>query len=195
MHLSNDDLLRLATLVVEDLPFSEKDVVQMQHIGECEECYEQLQIYMAVLSTVEYADNSSLSKGESEMVSADVNSAIISIMIVDARAIMEQLNSAQSNWLFEAAAASSRKRSTERESKQTYRLEDIESSETFLSYDESSGELLIQIDSRTSGTPARVYLRTISGEERDIPMERCEHLLCGTVKDLPKDRFEIILEK
>lgn len=195
MHLTSDDILHLATLVVEDLPFGEKDVVQMRHIGECKECYEQLQIYMAVLSTVEYADHSPLPQSDPEKTSTNINSAIISIMIVDARAIMKQLNSAQSNWLFEVTAASSRKRSTERESKQIYRLEDIESSETFLSYDESSGELLIQIDSRTSGTPARVYLRTISGEERDIPMERCEHLLCGTVKDLPKDRFEIILEK
>lgn len=195
MHLSNDDLLRLATLVVEDLPFSEKDVVQMQHIGECEECYEQLQIYMAVLSAVEYADNSSLSKGESEMVSADVNSAIISIMIVDTKAIMEQLNAAQAKWLFEAAATSSGQRSVGSESKLVNRLEDIENSETFVSYDENTKELRIQIDSRNNGTPTRVYLRTSSGEECDIPMERREHLLCGVVKDLPNDRFEIILEK
>lgn len=195
MHLTNDDLFRLATLVTEDLPFTDEDVAQMQHVGECEECYEQLQIYMAVLSAVENGGGITRSKDELPTASAGVDSAIISIVIVDAKAIMEQLNAAQSNWLFEAATTFSGQRSLGGERISISRFEDIENSDTFVSYDEETKELTIQIDSRTNGTPARVYLRTSSGEERDIPMTRREHLLYAVVKDLPDNRFEIVLEK
>lgn len=195
MHLTNDDLFRLATLVTEDLPFTDEDVAQMQHVGKCEECYEQLQIYMAVLSAVENGGGITLSKDELPTASAGVDSAIISVVIVDAKAIMEQLNAAQSNWLFEAATALSGQRSLGGERIPISRFEDIENSDTFVSYDEATKELTIQIDSRTNGTPARVYLRTLSGEERDIPMTRREHLLYAVVKDLPDNRFEIVLEK
>lgn len=195
MHLTNDNLRHLAMLVVDDLPFRSDDVALMQHIGECEECFRKLQCYMAIYESIEYEETNQLLTMEQDMQKQSEDTAIISIVFVDTKAVFRQLNAETSAWIFDNALAGIGQRTIGENEQFESRYEDVENSETYVAYNEDKKELVVQIDGRSLTSPPAVRLRFLSGKESVLQMQRHEHLYVATVRELPKDSFEIVIEK
>lgn len=195
MHLTNDSLHHLAELVVQDRAFTPEDVKDMQHIGECEDCYQKLLQYMAVLSAIEYIAPVDKSVAEDAAKQVREDSTIIKIVVLNAQVIMEQLQTANSNWIFDVPLSGAGQRSAHEKEHPIVKLEDIEDSETFVSFDPDKKALILQIRCREHQAQPKAFLRLVSGEMQEIELEHREQLLCAEVSELPNGSFEVVLQK
>lgn len=197
MHLTNDKLRHLATLVTEDLPFSSDDVSLMQHIGECEDCYRKLKRYMALFEAIvseETETEHPFSSPKEEQSGPDA-AAVVSIVFVDTKALFKQLNAEKAAWKFDAALSGIGQRATGGNTQYEYRYEDIKNSETYISYNEKKKELTVQIDGSTLDAPPIVLLRFSSGRELELKMERYGSSFVGVLNDLSGESLNVIIKK
>ena len=193
MHLTNDVLRHLATLVLEDLPFDTDDASHMQHIGECEECYQKLQSYMALFETNETDNNTPLfARLQDEPVQSS-ETVIISVVLFDAKAMFTQINTENTSWVFDHALSGAWQRTTGDINQTEFRYEDIENSNTYISFNKK--ELIIQIDSRGMTTKPSAIIRFPSGSEYKIQMRQHEYLFVGSANDFPEKRFNVVINK
>lgn len=195
MHLTDDELRHLATLVVEDLPFCSDDVSLMQHIGDCEDCYQKIKRYIALFEAIESEETYHLFSPELEVQKTTRETAIISIMFVDTNALFRQLNAEKAAWIFDVALSGIGQRSTGESEQHEFRYEDIEDSETYISYNKAKKELVVQIDGRNLDAPPTVSLRFSSGKEVELKMERYGYLFIGSISNLSGEPIDVIIQK
>lgn len=195
MHLTNDSLHDLAELVVQDRAFTLENVKDMQHIGDCEACYQKLLQYMAVLSAIEYIEPVDKSVAEDAAKQVREDSTVIKIVVLNAKVIMEQLQTANSSWIFDVPLSGVGQRSAHEKEHPIVKLEDIEDSETFVSFDPGKKALILQISCREHTSQPKAFLRFASGEIQEIELERREQLLRAEVFDLANGSFEVVLQK
>ena len=197
-HLNDEELFHLAELVTEDSGFTTQDVDDMHHVGECDECFEKLQLYLAVIDASNSIDIIFSGEGKgfpSDMDENDNSMAVIQIVIVDANAIMRQLNATFSKWEFDAPLLFTGTRSAAGSEEKSSRIEDIDNGETFVAYDPSCKKLLIQIDCRNKETMPKAFLGFSDGRKLKIEFEKREHILWAEIGDLDNGEYQLILEK
>lgn len=194
-HLMNGEICRLATVLTRELPLEQADMAAMRHAMVCEECNKKLHRAMAIAESL---DNIALvammteGGGEADP-EPEGEKAIIRIVVLDTRAILQQLEQA-SQWTFEAPLRPGRMRSAGSEEQTVQELEDFENSKTFVSYDPVKKLLAIQIDGREGKVPA-AKLRTGDGSIRSISFEKRGSVYWAEVRNLEQGEYELILEK
>lgn len=197
-HLNDEELFHLAELVTEDSGFTTQDVDNMRHVGECDECFEKLQLYMAVVDAsnsidiISYAGGKQLPSNEGKNEKSD---AVIQIVIVDANAIIRQLNVTWSKWEFDTPLLYTGTRSVADSKEAQSRIEDIDDSNTFIAYDPSCKKLLIQIDCRNKAVIPKAFLSFSDGRKLEIEFEKREHILWAEIDNLDNGEYQLILEK
>lgn len=194
-HLADNQILTLANRIISREKFSRDDELAMLHISACDECYALLKCTLAVMEVTDHIDSFvSLPKKEVETI-APTSSAIIKVVILNVSAMLEQLHQETAEWVFDKPFALAGARSGQDDRSNIQTMEDIDNSETFVSYDPESRKLVIQIDGReTSGMP-KAYIKHANGSTQEVKFEKREHIFWAEVYDLHNGEYELIIEK
>lgn len=194
-HLADDQILTLANKIVSQTKFSRDDELAMLHISACNECFALLKCTLGVMEVTNHIDSLVVLPKKEVESSAPTSSAIIKVVILNVSAMLEQLQQETAEWIFDKPFALAGARSGQDDRSNIQTMEDIDNSETFVSYDPESRKLVIQIDGReTSGMP-KAYLQYADGSTQEIKFEKREHIYRAEVYDLPNGEYELIIEK
>lgn len=195
-HLSDDQIRILAEKLIAETEFSLDDELSMLHVANCKECYTLLQCTMAVMEITDHIDLFvALPKEQTEDTHATPSSAIIKIVVLNASAMLEQLQQETAEWIFDKPFALAGARSGQEDRSNIQTMEDIDNSETFVSYDPESRKLVIKIDGREPDGIPKAYLKYSDGSTQAINFEKREHIYWGEVFNLRDGEYELIIEK
>lgn len=195
-HLSDEQIQMLADKIVSEDSFSRDDELAMLHIANCRECYSLLKCMMAVTEVVNHMDVIvSLPKQQQEEVVSASSCAIIKVVVLNVSAMLEQLQAEASEWVFDKPFALAGARSSQDKTSDVQTLEDIDNSESFVSYDPATRKLVIQIDGREMQKEPTAYLKYADGRKQHIVFEKREHIFWAEVHDLTDGEYELIIEK
>lgn len=194
-HLSEDKLYHLAELVTQEHSFTQEDVSDMRHIGQCDDCYSMLRCMMALMETLDNVDVVALtSQWQSTIPTFGSKSvAVFQLVISGVLASLEQLDAQMSIWTFDAPLVLSGARSTQEEGPNVQKLENVDNSETFVAYDPATRALVIQLDHTQSNVSAASLVEA-DGNKREIVFEQREHLLWAEVYGLEDGAYRIIIK-
>lgn len=194
-HLSEDKLYHLAELVTQERPFTQEDVSDMQHIGQCDDCYGMLRCMMALMETLDNVDVVALTSQlqPTDSVFGNKSVAVLQLVISGVLSSLEQLDAQMSIWTFDAPLVLAGTRSTQEKAPNVQKLEDVDNSETFVAYDPTARVLVIQLDHAQSNVPA-AFLVGADGNKREITFEQREHLLWAEICGLEDGAYKIIFE-
>ena len=194
-HMARDKIYHLAELVTQDLAYTESDVSDMQHIGECEDCYKKLRIAMALMDAVDNVGLVSLTSNAAAHAAIDEKvRAVLRLIVGKVNTLLEQLDVQTSTWTFDTPLAMAGARSSD-DSYGTQILEDVEHSQTFIAYDPVNRMLAIQIECPNNSSIPTVLIKESNGSSRPISFTKREHLLWAEVSNLTEGEYEILLEK
>ena len=194
-HLADNQILTLANRIISQANFSRDDELAMLHIATCDECYTLLKCTLAVMEVTDHIDSFvTLPKKEVETI-APTSSAIIKVVILNVSAMLEQLHQDTAEWVFDKPFALAGARSGQDDRSNIQTMEDIDNSETYVSYDPESRKLVIQIDGREAGGMPKAYLRYSAGSTQEVKFETREHIYWGEVCNLCDGEYELIIEK
>lgn len=205
-HLSEDQIMNLAEVTEDMIPYiaSEKDM--MLHLKSCEECYSQFCSCLALLEVTSESGYAVLSEiygmEYAKSLAAKAGNKILAVvnlvktkLMENIDVIMEQAEGSGDSFRFRPALATAT-RGTSDSSKKMYKVEDISDEKTFIIMDPIHDELLIQINAKSvSDNKIRVYLKTESGEIIDCDMTAKGKIYKGLVKGLPPEKFQIVIEE
>lgn len=194
-HLSEDKLYHLAELVTQERPFTQEDVSDMQHIGQCDDCYGMLRCMMALMETLDNVDVVALTSQLQPTVSVLGNKsvAVLQLVISGVLASLEQLDAQMSTWTFDAPFVLAGARSAQDERLDIQKLENVDNSETFVAYDPAARVLVIQLNYAQSNE-LTAFLVGADGNKRKITFEQREHLLWAEICGLEDGAYKIIFE-
>lgn len=194
-HLSEDKLYHLAELVTQERPFTQEDVSDMQHIGQCDDCYGMLRCMMALMETLDNVDVVALTSQlqPTDSVFGNKSVAVLQLVISGVLSSLEQLDAQMSIWTFDAPLVLAGTRSTQEKAPNVQKLEDVDNSETFVAYDPTARVLVIQLDHAQSNVPA-AFLVGADGNKQEITFEQREHLLWAEICGLEDGTYKIIFE-
>lgn len=189
-HLSEDSLYRLAELVTEDLPFGDDNVTAMEHIGQCEQCYEKLREYMAVMDMVNNLGILTYQNAQLRTVQEPVQ---IQIVISPVLTVLEQLVAQDSDRTFEEALQAAGFRGQEAGSK-VKKLESIDNEKTFVAYDPVKKLLTVQIDACSCAEAPQALLILPDGGSFPLCFEKHGSVFVAR-QTLPADgAYRLVLE-
>lgn len=200
MHLSNDELYKLAELTFENQPYDQIETEQMKHLKTCKECFEK---FCAALTMIEITSEAGYAmmyeKPDPEKLISEKILAVVSVIKKhinrSAETVMEQIEKAGSALCFRAPLMLGT-RGVGAGSSSVLKLEDIKSEKTFIMLDTERKELLVQIDSKFLGTDmVKVFLTDPDGDRTDIPVVKKGNIISGLLKNVPDADFEICIEK
>lgn len=204
IHLNDEQLYNLAELTMEMQPYNEEETEQMEHLKECEDCYNKFCCTLALLEVTEESGFMVLSEiyGEAAKTVSNMSKNILAVVKVvrdkidkAKSVIMEQIESVESIFQFEPSFAFAT-RGMEGENVTVSKLEDIEDEKTFLVFDGEKGELFVQVNIKNmEHKNLKVFVEFERGERLNIPVEKNGNLVCGIVKNIPEGNFEIYIEK
>lgn len=192
-HLSDDQLLELAQSISSGMRLSDMQLRDLRHVAVCGECYKLLRCMAAM---VELTDNlpPAMPEAEPQAEQAADSRPVIRVVIVDARAMLEQLNMHRCSWVFETPLPSAAGRSASARQAKLQKLEDWEDSRSFISYNPATGVLSLQLVRR--GTqPPKAWLKRPNGTKTELILQHREDLFYAEIPCRPEEQFEIILER
>ncbi|MCD7823336.1 MAG: hypothetical protein LUG86_04880 [Oscillospiraceae bacterium] len=193
-HLTDEEILSLATATVEEIPYTEDERNLMEHLKTCKDCYDEFFAAVAVIDTigspVEYE----------ETVEETVGSRILAVISVvkdkvstGIDSVLQQLDQATAAISF-MPAMSLATRGTGDYQVNTSRLEDVNDEKTYISFDSGSGQLFVQINTKEIGDEnISVTVKYSDGSMREIPMERSGALLMGSIDNLVEGEFKVVV--
>lgn len=193
-HMTNDELYHIATLLSQEAPFEQEDIVLMQHIMACERCTANLKRATAIVDAMDHIAEVHMLAGVQEDAEESGNSAIIQIVVLDTKTLMEQVQKEKAQWLFDVPFCVGTKRSAEDEKSLTESLVDEDDSKTFVSYNQKKKALTIQIAGKDGDAP-KAKLKEKNGTERRISFEKCGSVYRAEVSPLEQGEYELMLEK
>lgn len=195
-HLTDDQLYELATKIATRAAFSEVDVANLQHIGQCDECYKMLCCIIAMQDISLHLDEFIVSPASAQTaISAKENvTAVIRIAISKVKTLLEQVEANIAGWSFDAPLAIAGARSN-RSTHNVHKLEDIDNSKTFVAFDTDKKVLVIQIDGCTEDNLPVVQLKMPDGSTQDVSLEKKGSVLWAEVHDLPEGEYKIFLNR
>lgn len=194
-HLADNQIATLANKIISKATFSRDDELAMLHISACNECYALLKCALAVMEVTDHIDRVATLPKEEIVPSTAESSAVIKIVVLNVSAILEQLQQETAEWVFDKPFALAGARSGQDDHSDVQTVEDIDNSESFVSYDPASRRLVIQIDGRELEGIPKAYLKFSDGSTRTIKFEKCEHIYWAEVYDLSNGEYELIIEK
>lgn len=206
-HLTEDQIGDLAKKVLENAAFSDDDVAMIEHIGDCEDCYQLLKSMMAVIVVT---DNMGQYLAKPVPVRDKIR-ATISLMVKKTDVVLDQIIGSKQQWLFNlsappmgasAAAMSYSSQTGGRADTRRYhsyirvpqKIEDLENDQTFVEYDPERKLLTIQVDCADGEVP-RAFLRFADRTMTKVVFEKQAHLYTAQVSGLEEGDYELILEK
>lgn len=191
-HLNDEQIRALAQKIVYEESFDRTDELAMRHIACCDSCYELLRCSMSVIEVTDHID---LVVCAAEEAAPAKDSAVIKVVIVNAKAVLEQLRAQTAAWAFDTPLQLAGSRSARDGAADIQKLEDIENGQTYVAYDPARKLLIIQIDCGPDGAGCKASLRLPDGQLREISLERYENLLYAQISGLEEGEYQVILEK
>lgn len=198
-HLNDDEILSLASVTADGMPYTDDERKQMEHLKTCEECYDRFYAALALTDTV---SNIGLLSSVKQEVTAEekVKSKILAIVgvIVDKAStgidsVLQQLDQATAAISFMPAMSLATRGASDEQSN-TSKLEDVNDEKTYISFDSGSGQLFVQINTREIGDEnISVTVKYSNGDTREIPMERSGALLMGSMDNLVEGEFKVVV--
>lgn len=204
IHLSDEQIYNLAELTIQMYPYSEEEKKQMEHMKECESCYNK---FCAILALEEVLDESGfvvLSEiyvaEHSRKKKSNLNENVLAVVKVLHQkvgekliAVMEQVRERESVFCFEPPLSFATRGIEENEST-VFKIEDIEDGKTFLMFDFDKNELLVQININDKEVEEfDVYIKFENGQEKKIPVTKKGKFVKGVLRDIPEMNFEIYI--
>lgn len=203
-HLSENDLLHLAATTSEGNIYNEYEIQQMNHLKDCENCYESFCRYLVLLETTSdegyevLADAFNLDANCFEDIAPD--SVIAALQIVTGKiadrlhSTIKQLDQSIASLIFEPAAIPAVRGGSGKQNN-SVKLQNIDNQKTYILYDPDSDTLYVQIDK--SDLPDEdfiIYL--ICKDNKRIPIELLQRgkYLQGVVKQINCDNFTLYIE-
>lgn len=195
-HLTDDQVYSLSCKINLNMAFSKDEIMYMDHISECDDCYRLLCCVMAM-------QDISLHIGEFAKVPATAAavapiqesiSTVIRLTVSKVKSLLEQIEANIAVWSFDAPLAIAGARSS-KSANEIHKLEDIDNSKTFVAFDPDKKVLVIQIDGNTAEALPIVQLKMPDGSVRDISLEKKGSVLWTEVHNLPEGEYDIILKK
>lgn len=206
-HIDFEVLYHLAEFANEGHPFNENELDAMQHISNCEQCYDKFCSLMALADVTSESGYIVLSEifqfGKETTVVKNMNEKIMAVIDVIVRkvkdsvsVVMEQVEQMQASISFEVPLAVAARGVDDASEVVIQKLESVENERTFITYDNSAHILLIQIDTRELSTDKiTVFMILDTGEKIEIPMVRIGTLLKGKVENVPNETFRIYIKQ
>lgn len=205
-HLSEDQIMHLAEVTEDMIPYSALEKEMMLHLKSCEECYSQFCSCLALLEVTSESGYTVLSEiygmEYAKSLAAKAGNKILAVvnlvktkLMENMDVIMEQVEGSGDSLRFRPALATAA-RGLSDSSKKMYKVEDVSDEKTFIIMDPVNDELLIQINTKTiPSEKIRVYLKTESGKIIDCDMTLKGKIYKGIIKELPSEKFQIIIEE
>lgn len=194
-HISKDQIIYLAGLYAEDLPYPEEEISALKHIRECEDCYNDFCCaVVAYEATTPEAIARVLPINKATFSLASSAKAVIRVVSEAISVTMEQIGDNLS-WLFEPSLAFAGARGADgtEEVSGIACLEDVNSRYTFVRFNAETGELHIQIDTEEAAMiPEKISLRFPDGSIMELDLTRGDRFIIADAKDLPGKDFEIV---
>jgi len=204
-HLTEDQIYKLAELTIETQPYEKEEIAQMEHIKECKSCYEKFCTLLALLDVTSESGYTILSEVFSKANKREnvnnVSKNILAVLRVirnnvekTVNSVIEQIGWNESQFQFEPQLAFAT-RGIERKNSTIYKVEEVEDEKTFVVFDFSKNELMIQINAKNlSNKNVKMYLKFEDGSKKVILNEKKGNLVYGVMKNIPEMNFEIHLE-
>lgn len=207
MHVSDDDIYRLAELTDDMQPYDSDELKMVDHIKACGACNDKFCSMLAMVEvTSEYGlimlsemygfstDDAFVSEAVREKVLAVVN--VIRKRVNDSlTAVMEQANQIGARFQFVPSFAGAT-RGMNTPDTSIYKIEDAEDEKTFVVYDPAKNELMVQINvKKTEVKMLKVYVEFSDSKTLPMPMERKGNLFRGILTDIPETDFKVHMEE
>lgn len=207
-HLSDDQIMRIAKCYSEYLPYSKEDLEGIEHIGECDKCYNAFCCAVVVYEAIsEEALSSIFPSVAPETIEAELNAlepscplAVIRVFIEKVSDTvmvkMNQINNALSSWAFSPSMAMVGARGASEEENTTIAVVEKEDSKfTTIRFDALTGHLTVNIDTvEAESIPIAVVIRYHNGVEQEYEMTENGRFLVVEIDGIEGDAFEVILK-
>lgn len=194
-HLNDHRIYDLAEKIETAAPFTQQDLSDLDHIGQCDDCYLHLRSTMALIHVTSHAEDYIFRRSPARA-PKKVRQAITAVfhLVTDRlHAVLSQLD--PGSWQFDAPLAMAGSRSAQDEASAVCLLEDCADEQNFLVYDPEKKLLCIQLAQVWDSEPPRACLVHSDGSKQDIPLENRGDILWAEVS-VPEDgSYQLILEK
>ena len=206
-HLTEDQIMRIARCYSECMPYEKEDLEAIEHIGECDECYNSFCCAVVIHeATSEEALSAVFPELGIEVIEAELDAlepshalAVIRVITAKAadkvKATMEQIGSIMDGWVFgqPMAMAGSRGASDE-ENEAVAVMENEDSKFTTVRYDATTGNLTVSIDTaEMENVPSSVVIRNNNGKAQEIKLSENGRFMVAEISGLNDSSFEIVL--
>ena len=206
IHLDDEQIYNLAERTMQMQPYTEEEKEQMEHMKECEICYNK---FCATLALEEVMDESGLfmvseicaGKKELNTISSLSDNVLAVVKVVRRKveekltAVMEQMQELGDTFCFEPPLAFATRGIEDTEST-FFKVEDIEDGKTFLMFDFVKNELLIQINIKDREVEEfQVSVEFENGQKQEIPVEKKGRFVKGILQNIPEMDFQIHIKK
>lgn len=197
IHLNDEQVYSLAIKVATHAAFTEEDIANMRHVGECDDCYNLLCSVMAMQDVATHLADFALSPATQAAQASikDKITAVIHLAINAVKPVLDQLSAGTTAWSFDAPLALAGSRSSKAGNSVIEKLEDIDNEKTYIAYDPDKKLLVIQIDCHESTSLPVVQIRTSDGAVQDVCLVPRGSVFWAEVHDLADGEYEIILQK
>lgn len=205
-HLTEDQIMRLAEATENQLPYGDTEKEMLLHLKSCESCYERFCSSLALLEVTSESGYSILSEiygmEYAKSLTARAGNKILAVvnlvktkLMENIDIILEQVDREGDALRFRPTLATAARGQSDA-SRKMYKLEDVSDEKTFIIMDPESDELLIQINAKTiSESRIRAYLKLESGKRIDCNLEPKGKIYKGSIKGLPTEKFQIVIEE
>lgn len=206
MHLSDEEIMRLAEVTEEQLTYTEHEIEMMNHLKTCTSCYEKFCSSIALLEVtsdggyvvlseiygMEYARKLVVQAGNKIL--AVVN-LVRNKLLENMDVVLEQVERTEDAFRFHPSVAMATRGLVDSENS-VYKVEDVNDDKTFIMLDPKNDELLVQINTKElKNTRIRAFLQLESGKMIEINMELKGKICKGLIKKLPSEKFQLIIEE
>lgn len=195
-HLNREDILRLSKKILWEKPFDDKDIDDMYHISECDQCYEDLCCMLKIMDLTNHMDRY-FKKGTTPTEGKQENnsvSAVICISVGQITSMLKQKTTKNTVWFFDLALPRLNLRSGKNTADTTVKLEDNDNTQSFIVFDKSNRSLRIQLDGRYETAIPKAFLRKADGTIQEVNLKKQGLFFCAEIQDMPDGEYELILE-
>ncbi len=204
-HLEYDELFDLARSNASDEGFVDEQIIRMEHLKSCKECYESfclltmLEDEMGDINISEeygsvYSPVTETVKMVKRTILATIN--VIYGNVQDfAEIVMKQLDKINEPLQFEPVLATTVRGTTGNTDAHITRLEELEDDRTFVSYNSVTNEVEIQLNIRKLETPNVIVVLSFEDfSSMTVSLEKKGNVLRGVASNIPIGNFVITIE-
>lgn len=195
-HLNREDILRLSKKILWEKPFDDKDIDDMYHISECDQCYEDLCCMLKIMDLTNHMDRY-FAKGKipsEQQADNSIISAVICISISQITSNVKQKTSKNTIWFFDPAMPRLNLRSGKTVSDTIVKLEDNDNTHSNIVFDKNKRSLQIRLDGRHETAIPKAFLRKADGTVKEIDLNNQGLFFYAEIQNMPDGEYELILE-